>query len=129
MKWPPKEKGVLQQTPISELTGLVEDTSTHASAQACRHPVTRLELMPQGHTHHAREVCALCRRFIRWVAKPGNLERRTLNSFRIAKLSMQEGLTGWEQNFLRDVSKLRKLSPKQQALVTRLAEQYLKGAS
>ena len=24
----------------------------------CKHAATRVELMPQGHTHHAREVCA-----------------------------------------------------------------------
>jgi hypothetical protein len=83
--------------------------------------------MPQGHTHHAREVCVACGRFIRWSAKPVNVERRTLNAFRMARLAMRPDLTGWERQFICSVSGKKHLSPKQEALIAKLVTQYLEG--
>ena len=42
---------------------------------------------------------------------------------------MLDCLAEWERNFVRDVSKRRKLSPKQEAIMERLAIAYLEGAS
>jgi hypothetical protein len=58
--------------------------------------------------------------------KPENLERQKANAFRLCKLAMCGGLTDWEKQFVADVSKRRKVSPKQQAIVDRLCAQYLK---
>jgi hypothetical protein len=44
--------------------------------------------------------------------------------FKLAKLAMCSELSAWEQNFVRSVSRQRKLSPKQEALVERLYAQY-----
>jgi hypothetical protein len=126
---PPKRDGAMLPAPISKKLGLTQPNSGSGFAQhVCSHGTTRVELMPQGYTHHAREVCVSCGRFIRWSAKPVNVERERLNAFRLARLAMQPGLSDWERNFLRDVSKNRRLSPKQEALVVRLVTQYLEGA-
>ena len=91
----------------------------------CKHAATRVELMPQGHTHHAREVCATCRRHVRWLPKPETFERRTLNSFKLARLGMCEGLSKWERDFVRDISQRQKLSPRQQEILDELVEKFL----
>jgi hypothetical protein len=43
--------------------------------QQCSHSATVSERMPEGHTHHAREVCADCGAFIHWLPKPETLVR------------------------------------------------------
>jgi hypothetical protein len=52
-------------------------------------------------------------------------ERQRFNALRLARLAMCDELTDWERAFIRDVAQLRKLSPKQQALLDRLCRQYL----
>jgi hypothetical protein len=81
--------------------------------------------MPQGHKHYAMETCAICRRFVRWLPKPETVQRQRLNTFRLARLAMRPDLTDWERRFVGDVSKLAKLSPRQQVLVERLCREYL----
>ena len=81
--------------------------------------------MPDGHTHHAREVCVACGAFTRWLPRPETVERRRLNGFRLAKLGMCPRLTKWEQHFVESVSWRQKLSPRQQEIVDRLVETYL----
>ena len=76
----------------------------------CAHTATRVERMPGGHFHFAREVCADCGRLVRWLPKPETLLRRRANAFRLAKLAMCAALNTWERNFIRDVSGQRKLS-------------------
>jgi len=85
--------------------------------------------MPEGHVHYAAESCVVCGRHIRWLPRPETIERRRLNGFRVARLVMCERLTRWEQHFVREVSLLKKLSPRQQAIVNELAATYLKGAA
>jgi hypothetical protein len=81
--------------------------------------------MPPGFQHHAKVICALCGRFIRWIEKPETIERRTRNAYTLARLGMCDGLSDWERAFVASISKCRTLSPKQQAVVDRLAAQYL----
>jgi len=127
MKWPPNGAGVVLPTPSSKLTRLAEDNSGRAFAQACGHSVTRTEQLPDGHRHFARLTCALCGRFLRWFPKPEAIARQRVNAFNLAKVAMCEGLNPWQRRFVRDVSKLAKLSPRQQVLVARLVRHYLEG--
>jgi hypothetical protein len=126
METPPeKEEGVLLRTPTPKLTRLAEDNSRHSFAQPCMHPATVTQRLPDSHRHFARLTCAVCGCHLRWLPKTQTLERRAFNAFRLAKLSMCEGLTSWEDRFVRDVLKCRKLSPRQEALIARLVENYL----
>jgi len=86
--------------------------------------------MPEGFPHYAKVVCLLCARFLGWVPKPETLERRRFNAFRIARLGMCKGLSAYERRFIEDLSRLKALSPRQQALLERLCKERLeKGGS
>ena len=119
---PGKETACYDTRRISKLDW-AETTATRAPLQACRHPATRTERLPDGHLHFGRLSCAICRRHLRWLPRP--IECRTLMGFRIARLAMCSSLSSWERGFLRSVSRARKLSPSQQALVARLVARYL----
>jgi hypothetical protein len=123
MASPPKEPGALLHAPISK--NLTDERGYHV----CLHLATRTELLPRGFTHHSALRCALCGAFIRWMPKPETIERRRRIGFKLAKLSMCSGLSSWERSFVHDVSRLRKFSPRQEALVERLVRQYLEGAT
>ena len=125
--FPKREGACCSNAPIPKLTGLHEHNCGHSFAQACGHPVTRTERLPDGSPHHARLTCAICGRFLRWLPKPETLARQRVNAFNLAKLAMHPGLSDWERAFVRDVSKLTKLSPRQGALVVRLCREYLEG--
>ena len=84
--------------------------------------------MPAGHVHFAAERCVDCRRLLRWLPRPGTIERRKLNGFRLAKLSMCDKLSDWERDFVRSVGEKKHLSPKQLEIVERLCRRYLEGA-
>lgn len=90
----------------------------------CEHGNTRIEQLANG-PHYAREVCTDCDRVLRWLPKPVNLKRQQLNAFRLAKLAMCNRLSAWERQFVSDVGRLRRLSPRQGEIVDRLARQYL----
>jgi len=108
--------------------GRREKLSNATAYHVCSHKATVNEQMARGDTHHAREVCTDCGVFIRWVPKPETLERRRLNICRIAKLSMQGGLSDREREFVASVSKLKRWSPRQQACFDRLCATYLEAA-
>jgi hypothetical protein len=95
------------------------------NGRVCTHAATRQELMPQGHTHYARESCVICGHFLRWIAKPETLEARRFNAYRNAKLSMMAGLSPWERSFLKSIGAQKKWSPRQHAYFDRIAEKYL----
>ena len=113
-----KETGAMLPAPISKLR-LVQ------SYQCCPHTATRTERLPDCHRHHARLMCTICGRFLRWLPRPENVERLRLNGFRIAKLSMKEGLSDWECSFLKSIGGQSKLSPKQQGVLDQLVAKYL----
>jgi hypothetical protein len=107
MKWPPgKETGPVVAEP---------KTDAARGYPRCEHNATRLELLPQGSVHHAKEVCTNCDAILRFVAKPRTIVRRRLNAFRLVKLALCERLSPWELAFIHNVSRARKLSPRQQA--------------
>ena len=43
-----------------KLTGLPKDNSGHFFTQACGHPATRTERLPDNHPHFARLTCVIC---------------------------------------------------------------------
>jgi hypothetical protein len=118
MKPHEKERAPLAKGRRGKLTGAREYSG-------CRHNAILTLATPQGHVHHAALRCALCGAFLGWVAKPENVERRRLNVFRLAKLSMCEGLSRWERSFVRSVSQRRKFSPRQQQIIDRLSATHL----
>jgi hypothetical protein len=124
----PPRKGARAVSPAQghlRLTDCATNSVASAGAQVCRHRFVRVELMPPGYIHHAKETCDDCGAFVGWAPKLENLERRAGNSFRIAKLSMVDGLNSWEPEFLASISKQRWLSPKQQMVLDRLVAKYL----
>jgi hypothetical protein len=95
----------------------------------CAHNQTTTELLPQGSEHYAKLRCATCGEHHRFLPKPENLERRKLNSYRLAKLQMAPCLNQWEREFVDSLVKLgsSKLSPRQQAVFDRLCLTHLDG--
>jgi len=132
----PKGEGARQAPIPKQLLTAATSTANRALLQACdpvplvcgawcAPPITRIDLA--NGIHHAKEVCGVCGRFLRRLPQPKTMERQKLTAFRLAKLAMRPDLTAWERNFVRSVSQRKKLSPKQAALVDRLARQYLEG--
>ena len=117
---PEKERGLF---PTALKPANVANDSTQ-----CSHLNTVSERLPVGHVHFGKVRCLDCGNFVRWEPKPENRERQRWNSVRLARLSMCEHLTHYERRFVRDVSKLTKLSPRQQGLIDALAAEYLDSA-
>jgi hypothetical protein len=86
----------------------------------CEHTQTIVEHYKPGTSpHHGALKCAECGAFLRFVAKPGNIERWKTNAFRLVRLKTCPGLTPWERQFINSIavtaeSKHYKLSPAQQ---------------
>ena len=129
MKPPGNGPGVLLHTPDGKLTGLSQDTSLREFTQPCTHPVTRSERFPGGMPHYSHEVCVACGGHLRWHPKPQNVERRKLIAAYLARLAMCSTISSWERTFIRSVSEQRKLSPKQLAIIDRIASQHLEAVS
>jgi hypothetical protein len=119
---PPKRKGVLLQTPIPKLKSFGTDAP---QGWECQHDTKVLHREPQGSQHYGRELCEDCGAFLRWIPKPETVEAREFRAARIARLSMIQKLPEWERGFIKSVAKSRKLSPKQIAIIDRLAADYL----
>jgi hypothetical protein len=96
-----------------------------APSSSCQHTELLTETMPSGHVHFARVKCRSCGRTLKWLAKPATIERQRLNAFRIAQLSMCDGLTAWERRFVQSLAHARKFSPRQLQIFDRLCGTYL----
>jgi hypothetical protein len=108
-----------------DVTPLICSTQPGYSHQDCPHETRVLERMSEGHVHYGLERCGVCRRVLRWISKPETIEARKLRAAKIARLTMVEALNEWERRFIESVSKFRKHSPKQVAVIDRLAAEYL----
>jgi hypothetical protein len=107
---------------------LLDDSPLVCSAQSwCDHDQTRIAMEPPGSVHFAREICSNCDRVLRWLPKPATIEHRRFNALRIARLSMNQALSDWERRFVKSIAQQRKLSPRQQAVLDKLAATYLRG--
>jgi hypothetical protein len=124
VKRPPKRDAALRHAATPKLTGLANDKSSYSFTQPCRHNKTRVEQMPQGHPHHAKEICAMCGCSLRWVSRAGLLERQSPT---LSRLLMCPELLDWERALVRDASRGRRLTEKQQAFIDRLAAECLEG--
>jgi hypothetical protein len=134
---PPKENGAPLRAPTPP-TILAQNNCDRANMQhvcdprplfcgaqnECEHGDTRVEQLASG-PHFAKEICTDCGRVLRWIPKPQTIARQQFNALRLVKLAMHSGLSPWERAFIDNISKRRKLSPKQQALLDRLVRQYL----
>ena len=117
MKWPPaKEKRGCY-------TALKTDDA--AGYAACPHAATVTERMPEVHTHYAAERCEHCGRFLRWLPRPENVERRKLSRFRLSKLAVCSSLSAWDRRFVESLLSRKRFSPKQQQILDRLSARYL----
>src|SRR5262245_15096011 len=72
------------------------------SYQPCPHNATRVEQMPDGHIHHARELCANCGAYLGWVPKPTTLHRQKINELKLKRLGAAM-LDGWAKKFVADM--------------------------
>jgi hypothetical protein len=127
-----KGGGLFATTPRTE--ALTDHNALVCGAQgewrhACQHDSKILVRLPPDGPHYAKELCEHCGSFLRWVPRPETLEAQRLRAARIARLAMCEALNDWERGFVASVSKFRKLSPKQVAVIDRLFAQYLKGGA
>jgi len=105
---------------------LIDDTPLACGAQGdCEHSETRIEILPPGSVHFAKELCLNCERVLRFMPKPATAQRQHTNAFRVAKLTMCNGLTSWEREFVKSVAQQRKLSPKQQSCLDRICAERL----
>jgi hypothetical protein len=96
---------------------LADHTPLICSAQEeCSPEETRIEILPPGSVHFGKEICRNCDRVLRFLPKPQTIERQHMNAFRIAKLTMCNGLTSWQRKFVSDIAALKKLSPARQQL-------------
>ena len=92
----------------------------------CTHSKTRDVLLPPGQHHYARVVCSDCGKQLYWKPKPENEARRKVNAANLQKLLDDGRLSDWERGYCQGLTKLNlRLSPKQQALLNGLVEQYL----
>src|SRR5438477_12753005 len=92
----------------------------------CTHSATRSVRMPATSRHHARVECADCGAFLKFLARPENIERRKLVGVQLAKLIEHSGLSPWEWQFIGSLAKQgTKLSPKQQEVFDRICAKYL----
>jgi hypothetical protein len=111
------------------LAGRRETDSTLRGYAPCEHGASRVVLLPPGYLHHGKELCRRCGVFLRWLPKPQTIARARTNAFKLARLGMCDRLSSWERGFVRNVSSLRKLSPRQQQTVDRLSATYLEGTT
>jgi hypothetical protein len=122
MTAPPIEKAASYD---GQSRSTADDSAIVCSAQ-CEHADTRIAIEPPGSVHFGREICMNCDRTLRFLPKPQTLVRKRLNRFRIAQFAMCDSLNSWERGFISSVSQQRKISPKQLAILERLAATYLK---
>ena len=126
MKWPLNREGALLEAPVP-LIQSPQSNSRSAIPQPCRHRFRRVQFLPPGHVHHAKEICDDCDAFVGWAPKLETLERANLNFFKLSRLAMHPGLTEWERRFVKSISAQKRLSPKQQAVFDKLCVRYLEG--
>ena len=92
----------------------------------CTHNATKGVILPAESRHYARLECADCRAFLKFLPRPENVERRRLNSYKLAKLQMHPGLNSWERDFVASLARQgNKFTPRQQAVFDRLCAVYL----
>lgn len=93
--------------------------------QECRHERTLVIPEKRSSVHHARVMCAACKKFIRWLPKPATIEQQNKNLSTLALLIIRDDLDEWARHFVRSISGVKHLSPKQQKALDQLRLKYL----
>ena len=75
--------------------------------------------------HHAKRLCKHCRKFMGWVPKPETVMQRAENERILTALSKLKELPSWERQFVRQISALKHLSPKQQEKLLQIRDLHL----
>jgi hypothetical protein len=91
----------------------------------CPHPHKIVVAEKRG-PHHAKIICKDCKKFFSWVPKPQNVAQKRENDEILTALSKLKDLPSWERQFVRQLSTLRHLSPRQQEKLLQLRDLYLK---
>src|SRR5437016_358842 len=92
----------------------------------CTHAGTRTVITSPPSRHYARLECADCGTFLRFLPRPENVERRCQNGIKLARLTIQPGLTPQEREFITNVARYGgKLSPKQQVAFDQICARHL----
>jgi hypothetical protein len=120
----PNETGSLLHEPIPKLLS-AQHYHLRRAAQPCPHVATVTERTSAGHVHFARVKCRSCGAFLRWSPRPGTVQRRQLNGYRLARLGMCANLSDWERGFVESLSQQRKFLPRQLQIFDRLCAEYL----
>ena len=90
----------------------------------CQH--TRTIIVPEKRgPHHAKELCADCKKFLGWLPNPETVERQKKNEEILTNLSKLENLTEWERQFIREITSHKNISPRQQEKILLLKSKYL----
>jgi hypothetical protein len=90
----------------------------------CSHP--RKNVVPEKRgPHYAKQVCADCGKFLKWIASPETIKRQAENAGILAQLAMCRGLSEWDREFVRSAARQKHLSPKQQAVLFKLRDTHL----
>jgi hypothetical protein len=87
----------------------------------CQHQNKSVSLCETG-PHYGKELCAICGKFLRWLPKPETAMRNAKHIEMLQDLACVK-LPPWEREFtegLREDGALKKLSPKQQALLVEI---------
>src|SRR5215813_7090319 len=90
----------------------------------CSHQNTETVLEKSG-PHYARELCAECRKFLRWLPNPKTVEQQERNDKILTGLAKVPNLNDWERRFVREVVTHKHISPKQQGQLNLLRDKYL----
>ena len=90
----------------------------------CPHPHKIVVAEKRG-PHSAKLICKDCRKFFQWVPSAENLQQRKENTEILTALAKLT-LPSWERQFIRQLSTVRSLSPKQQKKLLEIRDIYLK---
>lgn len=90
----------------------------------CNHNQKKVTLTPET-IHYAREDCADCGKFLRWLKHPETIARELEEAKQREALWKVPNLPEWEKGFLLSLDKQGgKMSPKQRSVFERIWNQY-----
>lgn len=77
--------------------------------------------------HQGKLVCDGCGRFLRWIEKPENHQKRQEQQIKIQKLLTLPTLSSWDREFLSSIFNQKKLSLKQLQILERIENKVGRG--
>ena len=91
----------------------------------CQH--TKSDFIPTPElTHHGKNVCSECGKFMGWAPKPETMEKQQRNATRIVTLRNEPRLSTWEKGFIATLDgQGPKISPRQQEVLDSIFTKYV----